>query len=466
MRTFALERFFTIAALVLLLGGCGPSAVLEEDPPPKAGTASSSGSPALETDTVSGQPYVEKVDLPGASVHGFETTQLLAKLGGYVGEIKKAGDEEIDIGALVEKGDALALLDVPEMADELAEKQALLRQAISETAQAQAAIKQALAELEKRKAQVGQAEAGRQEKRALLNLRQAAYRRIARLVAQGAVGTENLDEAKFALDAAESSLVSVQANVTAAKAEVSVAEENVTKAKLDKQSAEARVHVAEAAAARIRTLTDYATIRAPYAGIITKRFVDHGAFVRPATSNSGAMPLFEITRIDKVRVVVSAPNVKTTRIRVGQKVRFHGIGGLPGVVVEGTVARSAIALDENSRMMRIEIHFKNPVVDAETDEQIVLKPGMFGTATVTLNSWSGDNLLPVVPASAVASTPSGHSYVIVLDDEARTHQRRIEMAFNDAVHVGISKGVKIGEVVVLKNTAELVDSGKFSLKSP
>ncbi len=66
-------------------------------------------------------------DLPGASVVGFESTVLVAKQAGYVETIGRRGDTEIDIGVAVEAGSVLAELDIPELAEEFREKQALNR---------------------------------------------------------------------------------------------------------------------------------------------------------------------------------------------------------------------------------------------------------------------------------------------------------------------------------------------------
>ncbi len=453
MRKYDIERVFAVIAVSLLLAGCGENGTKQGAKSQHAAQADTAKSADAEVGPVTGQPYVEKLKLPAASVHGFETTRLESKIGGYVGGIKKVGDQEIDIGTMVEKGTELAVLEVPEMMDELNKQKASVQNAKSKVDQAQASIQQAKAGRNRRDAEVLQAAASRKEKIAMLQYHETKYGRVSGLAESGSVGTDVLDEAKYEFQAAEAAVVSAQAGVTTAKADVLAAEANVTKAEADKKCAEEGVKVAQAELAKLRTMIKYATITAPYKGIISQRMVDHGAFVRPATSNSAAMPLFEIVRIDKVRVVVSVPNDQVGKIRQGQKATFHNIGGLPGAAVEGVVSRSADVINQKSRMLQIQIDFENPATDFHTGEPVFLKPGMFGRVDVTVNAWDSKNLLPVVPATAVGTDESGRSYVVVVKNGAN-QRRNVELAFNDAIQVGISKGVKIGERVVLKDVGK------------
>jgi len=465
MRTNCLAVPSVLAVIALAIAGCGGGNGPGAGANPGNAQAASPSTTAWETYKVSGRPYVETVDLPGASVHGMETTQLMAKVGGYVKEIKHVGDVEIDIGSIVKKGDTLAVLAVPELRDELRQREARIEQAQSAVVQADAAIQQAQAQLNQRKAEVVQAKAGRSEKQALLKLKQRAYERLEKLVKEGAIESDDLLEAEFDRDAAKSARESVEAGVQTAIAGVEAAQAHLVKADADKKSAQAEVAVAEADLARVQTMVDYGIIKAPFDGVITRRHVDHGAFVQPATSNSGAMPLFEITRVDKIRVVVSVPTVAAAKIAEGQKVRFHTIGGLPGAEVDGTVTRSAAILYADSRMMRIDIHFENPASDRNSGNNVFLKPGMFGTITIISQEWSEQAPLAVVPTSAVAGSKAGRPYVVVVENGDRCRLQPVETAFNDAIDVGISKGVNVGDVVIVGDVSKLQDGQEIKTLS-
>ena len=258
-------------------------------------------------------------------------------------------------------------------------------------------------------------------------------------------------------------MTSAEAGVTKAKSLVAVADEMVNKAEADKESADAHVDVATANLEIAKVMDGYSTITAPYDGTITKRLVDNGAFVRPATSNSGAMALFEITRTDKVRIEAAVPSVNTTRIHVGQQAIFHSIGGLPGVTVTGQIDRAAVALNRETRMMRVHIDISKQLKNRYTGKVIRLEPGMYGSIRVVIKNW---DKIPVIPTSALAEDDDGQSYVVVVDAAGVCEKRAIVVAFNDASEVGVSQGLEIGDTVVKSNIGNLKDDQKIAIKSP
>lgn len=443
------------ASMSLCLSGCDNGKALKNQP--ALGNAVPVDKPAgperVVVVPVEAIEYSEKIDLPGSSVHGMETSQLFSRVGGYVQDINSVDGKEIDIGSLVKKNMPLAVIAIPELQDELTEKVAKVELAKSEVEQAEAAITQSEALIKQRMSEVKQAKSQKAEKQALLDLQQTKYQRIQLLVKNGSIGKEISDEAEFAAKAAQSALESVAADVKAAESNVAAAQAGKVKAIADKASATANLKVATAIAKRAQTMIGFATIRAPFDGIITKRYVDHGAFVRPATSSSGVMPLFEVSRIDKVRVVVSVPNTHAARVLEGQKVMFYNIGGLPGVGVEGTISRSSNTLDTKSRMMRADIEFKNPVQSISSKEKLNLKPGMYGTVSVQVKDWKN---LPVVPVSALQFDELDQPYVMVVSGKI-CHKRPVTIVFNNAKTVGVTADIKVGEQIVLNPAGQLQD---------
>ena len=399
------------------------------------------------TVTVEGREYREVVDLQGASVHGFQVTQISAKLGGFVKSIGKVDDLDVDVGSRVRKGDVLAKLDIPEMQNDLAEKIALVEQTKSAVSQADAVIAEAEAAVAQANAALRQVKAGIAEKEAKLKLSKTRLKRLSGLAASGTIGQDNIDEAQFEVEAATASLQSVEADVTAAEANIEAAEASVVRAKADKATALSKVKVAESNVARLKVMVDYTVIRAPYDGVITKRMVDLGSFVQPSENNSAAMPLFELTQVSKVRIMVAVPNNKVSKIEVGQAIEFHSIGGLEGSRFVGKVTRTAGALDLKTRTMQIEVHLDNPATDSVSEKKLDLKPGLFGTLTVIRKDWTGDDLLPVVPTTAVGKDDNGN-YFVSISDGGETSRRIVQIAFNDAAMVGISSGLKVGEKVL------------------
>jgi RND family efflux transporter MFP subunit len=258
-----------------------------------------------------------------------------------------------------------------------------------------------------------------------------------------------VDEAAYSLSAAKASLAAITADVKAAETNIDAAKAGVRRARADVTNAKANVKVAEATLARSQTMARYASLKAPFDGLITYRGVDHGDYVVSADKNSAAMPLFELTRTNRVRVAVGVPTTNASKVAVGQKAVFRGIGGMSGREFVGEVARTAGVLDAKTRSLRIEVDFTNPVKDVNTGEEIELQPGLFGTLTIVRHEWDEKNQIPVVPTSAVG-TDSGRKFVVVQKD-GKLIRRFVDVAFNDAVNVGIGRGISVGEKVVAKN---------------
>ena len=99
--------------------------------------------------------------------------------------------------------------------------------------------------------------------------------------------------------------------------------------------ADAGVRSAHAAAAELGAVREYAVIRAPFAGIITRRFVDPGAFAAPGS------PLIAIQDGGQVRITANATPDVARGIRRGQHIDAVIEGRAVDATVEGIVPSAA-----------------------------------------------------------------------------------------------------------------------------
>lgn len=99
--------------------------------------------------------------------------------------------------------------------------------------------------------------------------------------------------------------------------------------------AEAGVHAARAGAAELDAMTTYAVIRAPFAGIVTKRFVDPGAFAAPAA------PLVSVQDGLQLRISASATPDIARALHHGRPIDATIEGRSVRAVVEGIVPSGA-----------------------------------------------------------------------------------------------------------------------------
>jgi len=270
-------------------------------------------------------PAPTSVVVPG-TVQAFYATDLFAKESGYISQINA------DIGDQVKKNQVLAVIETPEL------QQQLMR--------SRAAVQQAAAALDVAKRRL----TGLQADRAL---QQATLKRTEQLFAGKAMTGQQLDEqrAKEGVSAA---------NLGVGQADVALAEANLQAANADLQ--------------RLQALVEYTKIIAPFDGVITRRLVNLGDLVQAATAARPSVPLFTCQEIDVVRVFAEVPETNAAAIRPGwaAEVRLYGP---TGQTLRNTVTRVAGALEPTTRTMRVEIDLPNP--DGS------LLPGMYAQVTLS-----------------------------------------------------------------------------------
>lgn len=152
--------------------------------------------------------------------------------------------------------------------------------------------------------------------------------------------------------------------------------------KEDVDDAEATMKVAEANFDVAKTRLSYARITAPFAGYITKRYLDAGALVTPGNST-----LFTLMDLDSVKVVVNILEKDLSRIAEIKKATVT-VEAFPGQEYNGIVARTNQALDLSTRTLAVEIDIPNPARE--------LKPGMFANVTLVVDERHDAITLPTM----------------------------------------------------------------------
>jgi membrane fusion protein (multidrug efflux system) len=210
-------------------------------------------------------------------------------------------------------------------------------------------------------------------------------------------------------------------------------------------NAKARVDVAKANLERNETLLQYAKIKAPFSGMITRRLVDPGAFIPAATSGgtSSNAALVELMDFERVRVQVGVPETEVPHIANGLPVKLT-VEELPGRTFPGSVTRFAEALDDATKTMLAEIELPNP------DHS--LRPGMYATVQIEVEKRTGALL---VPRDAVLIEKAKTSVFVV----EGTHARKVSVktGFMDASAVELVEGIKPDEPVILLGKLTLND---------
>lgn len=421
-----------LLSLVLTTSGCSQDGAIGA-----AAAGEAAAGPPLEK-VVAGRPVrktlVATTSQP-ARIEAFEETPLFAKLAGYVDQV------HVDIGDRVTKDQPLVSLRIPELADDVRRKQALLAQAEAQVAQAAANIDAVKASAETAAANVAEATADVSRTDADLKRWTAEFNRIEQLASGGSVARKLVDESQSQRDAARAAREAATAAVRSAEAAAREAKAMIAKAEADYEAAKARLEVAQADLAYAQTMLGYATIAAPYDGVVTRRSVDTGHFVQPAAS--GANPLLVVARVDEVRVFLDVPEMEAGLADKGDPVRLD-VQSLNGQVLRAPVTRTSWSLDPANRSLRLEVDVAN--------ENAVLRPGMYAAGNVELER--RENVL-TLPAAAIVRA-EGDTYCCVVK-AGKVVRRRVELGLRVGADVEVLTGIGEQDDVVLARADGLAD---------
>ena len=395
-----------------------------------------------------GQPERKTLTLytsqPGR-VEAYEETPLFPKVNGYVDHVL------VDIGDPVQKNQKLIQLWIPEMQDELEQKEALVAQSAAEVQQAEAAVQAADARVNTAKARVNQAEAGIGRSESDVARWKSEYERLKELVSKGSVTQKLADETLNQFRSAESARTEAAAMVESAKAEWNEAQANAAKSRADLVAIQAKLRVSEANLKQTKTLVAYAEIKAPFDGIVTRRSVDTGHYVHPANSNSST-PLLVIARTDKVRVCVDVPEMEAPLVDKGDAAMVR-VQSLRNPQVEATITRTSWSLNAANRSLRAELDIPNP--------DGLLRPGMYATVTIHLDEQSGVLALPIT-----AIVKNGLESYCCCVESGQIQRKTITLGLRSGNEVEIRSGLDGQELVVLAQAELLQPAQKVEVITP
>lgn len=327
----------------------------------------------------------------------FQDVDVHAKIAGYIKTIS------VDVGSRVNAGQTLAILEVPELAAQLAGADAAVRRSRQEISRAQGDVERA------KSAHVAV---------------HAMYKRLQQAAEQkaGLVAQQEVDNA--------------QAKDLEGEAQVSSAEAALN-------AAQQALEVAEANAKQYSALSQYTRIVAPFAGVVTVRYADTGSLIAAGTASSTqSTPVVRIAEISVLRLVLPIPESIAGEIRLNDAVKVH-VQALNADYV-GKVSRFADSLDPQTRTMETEIDFQN------ADGRLL--PGMYVQAIVA----PPDNRdILTVPLEAVElGGDASEGSVLVVNAKNILEERKVQLGLQGSTRVEVRGGLTDGERVVIGSRNE------------
>lgn len=212
----------------------------------------------------------------------------------------------------------------------------------------------------------------------------------------------------------------------------------------DVDDAEAKLAIAQAGMERTNALIDLAQIKAPFAGVITDRRVDLGAFAA-----AGAGTLLQLTDVSTLRFQVPVIEIETSFLKPGLQVEAK-VDALNGAVVKGKLSRLSGQLESATRTMLIEADFKN--------DEGKLRPGMYASARIAVEQHDNATIIPVAGLVKEKANSFVFKYV-----DGRAVKTAVKPGFNDGVHVEVPE-LKLDEVILLPGSVVLTDKQEVTVK--
>jgi multidrug efflux system membrane fusion protein len=209
------------------------------------------------------------------------------------------------------------------------------------------------------------------------------------------------------------------------------------------QQAKANLDAADATVRRLEQLESFKHVYAPFPGVLTKRNVDPGALINAGGTGK---ELFDIAKVDPLRVYVSVPQNYAPAIKIGMPA-WVTLQELPGQKFSGTVVRTAEAIDPATRTLLTEVDVPN------RDGRLL--PGSFGEVHFRPRI---DVQKLTIPVNAMLFRQEGPR-VAVVGIDGKVHLRTITIGKDYGATLEILGGVEAGDRVII-NPADSIEEGQ------
>lgn len=369
------------------LAGCGPAGKATADDPANA--------PHVAVAKVTRRDLSSTLNIASEFLPNQEVT-VYAKVSGYIQKLY------VNWGTHVRQGQLLAILDIPELQQQIQ--------------QDEAAVRRSGQDVSREKEELSRAES-------VYNVAHLTYARLAEVQK-----TRPELVAQQEIDVAQGKDLEASAGVSSAKDSLAASDEGLIGAK--------------AALERDKAMYSYSRIAAPFDGVVTEIDAYTGALLPAGTSsNKGDQALCHLAEDRVLRLVIPVPESAVPNIRPGSSVQVR----VPVLnkTFQGTVARVSDQVDLSTRTMHTEIDVPNA--------NLVIIPGMYAEASLVLKE-KHDAL--AVPVQAL-DQQGGRVTVFAIDRNNRIQERQVQLGIETPDQVEVLSGLDENDLVVVGNHSQL-----------
>jgi RND family efflux transporter MFP subunit len=370
-----------IASLLLFISSCSRPAESAPD--------SGAQGPTAPVVKVTRQNLTNELEI-ASEFRPYQEIEVHAKESGYVKQLY------IDWGTHVKTGQLMAVLEIPELEEQVDHDKAAEQRSEQDLARAKEELTR---------------------DRSAYQVAHLTYTRL-----EGVQKTNPGLVAQEEVDVAEGKDQETNAEVSASLDAVAAAQQELAAARATLQKDQA--------------LFSYARITAPFDGVVTELDAYTGALLPAGTSTSqNGLQLCRLSQNDLLRLVIPVPETVVPDVHIGESVDVR-VTAL-NRKFQGKVTRTSDQIDLETRTMHTEVQVPNP------DYEIV--PGMY--AYVELPTARTVNVLGV-PIQAVRLSGNDTGTVMVVNGQDAIEQRQVKIGVQTADNVQIASGLAENELVI------------------
>ena len=376
--TAAYRWMFVVIALSACANGCGDAHKADAADVPPAAVVK------VQRKSLSSTLEISSEFLP------YQEIDVYAKVSGYIQKLY------VDWGTHVKQGQLLAVLEIPELQQQLLQDEASVRRADQEVSRA------------------------REEQTRAESAYSVAHITYTRLADVQKSRPELV--AQQEIDVAQGKDLEASAGVSSSKDALAAAEQALlaAKAALDKDKA----------------LFAYARMTAPFEGVVTQIYAYTGALLPAGTSaTKGDSALCHLSQNNLLRLVIPVPERAVPEISNGQTLEVN-VSALQKTFI-GKISLFSDQIDLTTRTMHTEVTVPNA--------NYALVPGMYASVKIPLHTVT--NVL-TIPLQAVQSTGTGQGTVLLVNSTNHLERREVKLGLQSPTDAEVLSGLGENESVV------------------
>ena len=198
----------------------------------------------------------------------------------------------------------------------------------------------------------------------------------------------------------------------------------------------------DAAVGLARLAVDKTAIRAPYAGVVTRRHIKQGQWLKLQD------PAFEIADFSELKARIDVPERVAHLLAAGQPVVL-------GVVVEeNSVLAMGVFISATTKVVDRATGTVGAVIAVDNPEG-VLRPGLFVRLAVNYEQIADATLMP--KSAVVGNGSATHVWVV---EDTKVAQREVRLGVENGSQVQVIEGLAVGATVVTVGQSGLKDGDK------